>query len=450
MLAKSLSFLAGADAAGIVLGAQVPIILTSRADSVMARLASCARRGAGRAGAARDRRRRRSPERAMADAIARPERRLVEHQVLAVRRHGARARRSSRAGRSRGSTPSPRFVAKDGAGATVGEKAWGEGATLGHDGALEHLVAFLRSRLARAPARRRRPSRRARRTRVRRAGARRRGAWSTRSRSYVPLAPLHQPHNLAPIRALLERAAGAAAGRLLRHRVPPRAIRRSRRCSRCRRSCTDAGVRRYGFHGLSYEYIASVLPAVRRARGARQDRRAAPRQRREHVRARRRRAASRARWASPRSTACRWARAAAALDPGVILYLMDERGMDARAIEKLIYQQSGLLGVSGISSDMRTLLGQRRAAARRRRSTSSSTGSAASSARSPPRSAGSTRSSSRRASARTPRRSASASAARRPGSASSSTPTRTRRGGPRISTAASRVCGVGRSRPTRS
>jgi acetate kinase len=45
-----------------------------------------------------------------------------------------------------------------------------------------------------------------------------------------------------------------------------------------------------------------------------------------------------------------------AIDPGVILYLMDQRGMDARAIEKLIYSQSGLLGVSGISSDMRTLL----------------------------------------------------------------------------------------------
>jgi len=44
------------------------------------------------------------------------------------------------------------------------------------------------------------------------------------------------------------------------------------------------------------------------------------------------------------------------LDPGVVLYLLDERGMDARAIEKLLYQQSGLLGVSGISSDMRTLL----------------------------------------------------------------------------------------------
>ncbi len=44
------------------------------------------------------------------------------------------------------------------------------------------------------------------------------------------------------------------------------------------------------------------------------------------------------------------------IDPGVILYLMDERGMDARAVEKLIYSQSGLLGVSGVSSDMRTLL----------------------------------------------------------------------------------------------
>jgi acetate kinase len=44
------------------------------------------------------------------------------------------------------------------------------------------------------------------------------------------------------------------------------------------------------------------------------------------------------------------------IDPGVLLYLMDERGMDARAIEKLLYSQSGLLGVSGISSDMRKLL----------------------------------------------------------------------------------------------
>ena len=119
---------------------------------------------------------------------------------------------------------------------------------------------------------------------------------------------------------------------------------------------TDAGVRRYGFHGLSYEYIASALPRLDDARRARRDRRAASRQRRQHVRAAMRAAASPARWASPRSTACRWAPAAARIDPGVILYLMDERGMDARAIEKLIYTQSGLLGVSGVSSDMRALL----------------------------------------------------------------------------------------------
>jgi len=52
------------------------------------------------------------------------------------------------------------------------------------------------------------------------------------------------------------------------------------------------------------------------------------------------------------------------LDPGVILYLIDELGMDARAIETLLYRESGLLGVSGISSDMRTLLASELAQAR--------------------------------------------------------------------------------------
>ena len=89
------------------------------------------------------------------------------------------------------------------------------------------------------------------------------------------------------------------------------------------------------------------------------------------------------------------------LDPGVILYLMDELKMDARAIEKLIYQQSGLLGMSGISSDMRTLEASDGAGSQGRRSTSSSTGSGASWARSPRRSAASTRSCSPAASART-------------------------------------------------
>src|SRR5262249_24116808 len=53
-----------------------------------------------------------------------------------------------------------------------------------------------------------------------------------------------------------------------------------------------------------------------------------------------------------------------ALDPGVVLYLLDQRGMDVRAIEKMVYSQSGLLGVSGISSDMRTLMASDDARAR--------------------------------------------------------------------------------------
>ncbi len=118
----------------------------------------------------------------------------------------------------------------------------------------------------------------------------------------------------------------------------------------------DEGVRRYGFHGLSYEYIASMLPQL-------------------DPRGRDRAAPWSATWATaPACAHCPAGRSVAstmgftavdglpmgtrcgALDPGVILYLMDQRGMDARAIEKLIYSQSGLLGVSGVSSDMRTLL----------------------------------------------------------------------------------------------
>jgi acetate kinase len=154
---------------------------------------------------------------------------------------------------------------------------------------------------------------------------------------YIPLAPLHQPHNLAPIRAARAPAA-AAAGRVLRHVVPPRA-------AACRagfalpKSITDRGVLRYGFHGLSYEYIAGVCRSTTRAR-RRQGRRAAPWQRLQHVRDRERPqrrehdGLHRGRWL-PMGTRC------GSLDPGVVLYLMDELEMDARAIEKLIYQQSG-------------------------------------------------------------------------------------------------------------
>ncbi len=117
----------------------------------------------------------------------------------------------------------------------------------------------------------------------------------------------------------------------------------------------EAGVRRYGFHGLSYEYIASVFP--------RHDERAA---RGKTVVLHLGNGSSMCALDNCTSIASSMGFTAVeglmmgtrtgSLDPGVVLYLMDQRGMDARAIEKLIYNQSGLLGVSGVSSDMRTLL----------------------------------------------------------------------------------------------
>ena len=117
----------------------------------------------------------------------------------------------------------------------------------------------------------------------------------------------------------------------------------------------EAGVRRYGFHGLSYEYIASVLPQfdAKAASGKTVVLHLGNGASMCAIEAGRSVASTMGFTALeglPMGTRC------GALDPGVILYLMDHRGMDARAIEKLLYNQSGLLGVSGISSDMRTLL----------------------------------------------------------------------------------------------
>ena len=170
---------------------------------------------------------------------------------------------------------------------------------------------------------------------------------------YIPLAPLHQPHNLAPIRALLERSPQlpqvACFDTSFHSGAPPVA-----QAFALPKAITDRGVRRYGFHGLSYEYIADVLPQYdeRAARG-------------RTVVLHLGNGSSMCAIAGGRSVASTMGFTAADglpmgtrcgnLDPGVILYLMDELKMDARAIEKLIYQQSGLLGMSGISSDMRTL-----------------------------------------------------------------------------------------------
>lgn len=129
------------------------------------------------------------------------------------------------------------------------------------------------------------------------------------------------------------------------------------------RALHDAGVRRYGFHGLSYEYIATQLPAV--DAWAAQGRTIVL-----HLG----NGASACALHGGRSVASSMGFTAldglmmgtrtGSLDAGVLLWLMDERGMGARQIERLLYSESGLLGVSGISSDMRTLLASDRPEAR--------------------------------------------------------------------------------------
>jgi len=213
-----------------------------------------------------------------------------------------------------------RFTAKDASGNRVAERSWPEAARLGHDGALDHIVAFALEALGTTPLV-------AVGHRVVHGGLAYDAPVRVDARvigqleAYVPLAPLHQPHNLAPIRRLLERAPGipqVACFDTAFHRTQPELAQMFALPARLHAE----GVRRFGFHGLSYEYIASQLPAIDAA------------------------------------TRC------GALDPGVVLYLMDSHGLDARAVEKMIYQESGLLGVSGISSDMRTLLASPEPAAR--------------------------------------------------------------------------------------
>ena len=256
-------------------------------------------------------------------------------------------------GQAEGLYTSPHFVAKDGTGKVVDEKAWGEGVSLGHAGALDHLLGFLRQRL----------------TEHRLIGVGHRvvhgGLEYTRPvrvdarivaalEKYAPLAPLHQPHNLTPIKALLERLPQlpqVACFDTAFHRTQPPVA----QAFALPKSITDRGVIRYGFHGISYEYIAGTLPEHdRKMAGG------------KVVVLHLGNGSSMCAMDNGRSVASTMGFTAADglpmgtrcgnLDPGVVLYLMDELKMNTRAVEKLIYQQSGLLGVSGISSDMRMLL----------------------------------------------------------------------------------------------
>ena len=171
---------------------------------------------------------------------------------------------------------------------------------------------------------------------------------------FVPLAPLHQPNNLAPIRAILERQP-----RLLQVACFDTAFHRGHPEVADRFAIPEPlyaeGVRRYGFHGLSYEYIArrlgEVAPEIAKGRV---------------VVAHLGSGASMCALSDGKSLESTMGFTAldglpmgtrpGQLDAGVVLYLMSEKGMTAKAIERFLYYDCGLKGLSGISNDVRELL----------------------------------------------------------------------------------------------
>jgi acetate kinase len=174
-------------------------------------------------------------------------------------------------------------------------------------------------------------------------------------RRLIPLAPLHQPHNLAAIAALSKLHPAlpqiACFDTAFHHTQPEVAT-----AFALPRRLTAEGIRRYGFHGLSYEYIASVLPDI--LGPAEADGRVVV----AHLGSgasmcamhRRKSVATTMGFTAldglPMGSRC------GNLDPGVVLYLIQEKGMTAQAVSDLLYHSSGLFGVSGVSDDMRTLL----------------------------------------------------------------------------------------------
>jgi acetate kinase len=247
----------------------------------------------------------------------------------------------------------PHFAARDTAGKAVGERTWEPGTKLGHSGAVEFLFGWGRGKLGEHRVG-------AAGHRVVHGGREFTGpvlidpGVMTALEALVPLAPLHQPHNLGAIKAVAEHAPGlpqVACFDTAFHRTQPGVA----QAFALPRRYAEEGILRYGFHGLSYEYIASALPGT--------DARAAAGR---TVVAHLGNGASMCALRGGQSVATTMSFTAldglpmgtrcGALDPGVLIYLMDRHGLDARALEKLLYQESGLLGVSGISSDMRTLL----------------------------------------------------------------------------------------------
>lgn len=246
----------------------------------------------------------------------------------------------------------PHLLARDGRGEVLAERRWDSANAPGYDALLDALLAWIEAHLGSdtlvavghrvvhggdafiAPVRMSEP------------------VLDALDR-LTPLAPLHQPHNLAPIRAIAalrpELVQIACFDTAFHHTLPAVAQRLA-----LPRSYAQAGLRRYGFHGLSYEYIASRLgelaPALEAGRV---------------IVAHLGNGASLCAMQAGRSVETTMGFTAldglvmgtrcGRIDPGALLYLLQQQHSPAE-IEHLLYNEAGLLGVSGVSSDMRVLL----------------------------------------------------------------------------------------------
>jgi acetate kinase len=247
----------------------------------------------------------------------------------------------------------PRLHAQDSKGTTLAERSWVQGTALSHEELLSNLMSWIEGHLGKGT--------------LWAAGHRVVFGGQTHTTpvridpdvleqlaALVPMMPLHLPHNLAPIRFLakdypeLPQIACFDTGF---HQTMPRVA----RLFALPRALTASGLVRFGFHGLSYEYISGRLPQydMRAARG-------------RTIVAHLGSGASLCALNSCRSVETTMGLSAldglmmgtrpGSIDPGVLLHLMAHKGMDHRRLEALLYHECGLLGVSGISGDMRELL----------------------------------------------------------------------------------------------
>ena len=359
MLAKQLTFMANADAAGIVLGARVPIVLTSRSDNVQTRLASCAvglllahARRTGLPGGGDIRRpRRQGGAMTRVIGVLNAGSSSVKFSVFAVA--GADLRRLYR-GEFEGIGTAPHFFVSDADGAIVVDERDSLAEVATQEDAVHRIFTWVELPRRGPGGRGGRPPRgpwRAdllRAGRDRRAHARRPG--SLRAARPVPPAPQPRPHprtDASHRPGLTQVACFDTAF----HRTAPLVA----EVYALPREYFDAGVRRYGFHGLSFEYVTQALRALDPVA-------AAGRVVIAHLGNGCSMAAVLAGKSLgdtmgftaldglPMGTRC------GQIDPGVLIYLLQQRGMSVDQVEDLLYNHSGLKGLSGVSNDMRDLL----------------------------------------------------------------------------------------------